>query len=58
MMSKTMKIILFVVSVFLLVDAFTNVFDDLILVKKVFAVVVTAISLVIAYFALSSKNKN
>ena len=57
MLNKTIRIVLFVVAAFLLLDAFTNVFYYLIVLKKIFALLIVVVSLFIGYFALRDENK-
>ncbi|ANY66032.1 hypothetical protein BBD42_05840 [Paenibacillus sp. BIHB 4019] len=57
MLNKTIKITLFIVAIFLLLDSFGNIFGEMILMKKIFAILIAVISLIIGYFALRDKNK-
>ncbi|WP_341280769.1 hypothetical protein [Paenibacillus sp. FSL H8-0537] len=56
-MNKTIKITLCIVAIFLLLDSFGNIFGEMIFVKKIFAILIAIISLLIGYFALRDKNK-
>lgn len=53
-----MTLLLFVISIFLLLDAFTDYLNNYLLVKKTFAIITVIAALFIGYFAVQKKDYN
>lgn len=58
MSNKLMTLLLFVISIFLLLDAFTDYLNNYLLVKKTFAIITVIAALFIGYFAVQKKDYN
>lgn len=59
MKNKLFSFLLFLVSIFLLVDAFTNAFDNFLILRKIVALVIICLAGILVYFSvITPKNKN